>query len=536
MKHKNILKPLAVSLPILLSLTGCLGKAPMKIIDDSYRVAYQIFVYSFYDSNGDGIGDLEGIRKKLDYINDGKADKGNSLMANEIWLTPVSPSLTYHKYDVMDYKNIDKEFGTLEDFKALVDDCHKRNIKVIFDLVMNHSSSRHPWFLKATEYLKTLKHGETPDPKDCPYVDYYNFSKEEKEGYTSLIGTDWYYEARFTPNMPDFNLDSDAVKKEFKDIFKFWLDMGVDGFRLDAVTYYYTGNATKNTEILSWLNKTVKEIKPDAYIVGEAWTAENEYGGYYKSGVDSFFDFEFSGSDGIIASVLKGTRPASSFVERMISADELFSKNNPNYIEAPFYTNHDIPRSAGYYSGEHRVDLIKLAGAMNLLMPGNAFVYYGEEIGMKGSGRDENKRAPMQWNKDKNAEGMCRGPKNMEEFEMMYGTLEEQANDKNSIYNYYKNAIKLRHAHPSVARGKTKVYNGFEGLNTDKVCAFTRESGEYEPVLVVINTSEEDVTQKLGTDYTELSGSLGTGETGVTVKDGTLNLPAFGVAVLVKNK
>ena len=537
MKLNKILKPLAVSLPLTLSLTGCntpLNKRPVKLIEDSYRVAYEIFVSSFYDGNGDGIGDLEGIRKKLDYINDGKAEKGTSLLANEIWLTPISPSLSYHKYDVMDYKNIDKDFGTLEDFKALVDDCHKRNIKVIFDLVMNHSSSEHPWFLEAANYLKGLKGNEKPDFNACPYANYYNFTKEQQEGYAPVEGTDWYYEARFSPKMPDFNLENEAVRNEFKDIFKFWLNIGVDGFRLDAVTYYVTGNITKNTEILTWLNKTVKEIKHDAYIVGEAWSTESEYGAYYTSGVDSFFDFEFSGSDGVIANILKGINPASNFAERMIKADELFSGNNPNYINAPFYTNHDIPRSAGYYSGEHRVDLIKLAGAMNLLMSGNAFIYYGEELGMKGSGRDENKRAPMQWTKDNNAAGMCKGPKDMEEFEMMYGTLEEQADDKNSIYNYYKNAIKLRHVFPVIARGKTKLYEGFENLDSDTVSAFTRNMADdsYESVLIVINTSENNISQKLGKDYTKLGSFLVTGEKEVTIKDGILNLPSFSIAIL----
>ena len=537
MKLNKILKPLAVSLPLTLSLTGCnapLSKKPVKLIEDSYRVAYEIFVSSFYDSNGDGIGDLEGIRKKLDYINDGKAEKGNSLLAKEIWLTPISPSLSYHKYDVMDYKNIDKDFGTLEDFKSLVEDCHKRNIKVIFDLVMNHSSSDHPWFLEATNYLKGLKADEEPDFNACPYANYYNFTKKQQDGYAPIEGTNWYYEARFSPRMPDFNLENEAVKNEFKDIFKFWLDIGVDGFRLDAVTYYVTGSITKNTEILTWLNKTVKEIKPDAYIVGEAWSTESEYGAYYASGVDSFFDFEFSGSDGIIANILKGIKPASNFAERMIKADELFSGNNPNYINAPFYTNHDIPRSAGYYSGEHRVDLIKLAGAMNLLMSGNAFIYYGEELGMKGSGRDENKRAPMQWAKDSNMAGMCKGPKDMEEFEMMYGTLEEQAEDKNSIYNYYKDAIKLRHSFPVIARGKTKLYDGFENLDSETVSAFTRNMPDdsYESVLVVINTSENSINLKPGKDYTKLGSFLVTGEEDVTIKDGMLNIPSFGIAIL----
>lgn len=539
MKFNNIIKPLAVSLPLTISLTGCsasLNKPPVKLIEDSYRVAYEIFVSSFYDSNGDGIGDLEGIRKKLDYINDGKAEKGDSLLANEIWLTPISPSLSYHKYDVMDYKNIDKDFGTLEDFKALLEDCHKRNIKVIFDLVMNHSSSDHPWFLKATSYLKTLKSNEEPDYKVCPFANYYNFTKKKQEGYAPVKGTKWYYEARFSPKMPDFNLENEAVRNEFKDIFKFWLDNGVDGFRLDAVTYYVTGSITKNTEILTWLNKTVKEINPDAYIVGEAWSTESEYGAYYKSGVDSFFDFEFSGSDGIIANILKGTTPASSFAERMVRADELFSENNPNYINAPFYTNHDLPRSAGYYSGERRVDMIKLAGAMNLLMSGNAFIYYGEELGMKGSGRDENKRAPMQWTKDQNAEGMCKGPKDMEEFEMIYNTLEEQSDDENSIYNYFKNAIKLRHSYPVIARGKTGLYEGFENGNPDSVSVFTRimPDDSYEPVLVIINTSENDLSQKLGNDYNKLGNFLVTGENEVKIKDGMITIPSFSIVILTR--
>lgn len=539
MKLNNIIKPLAATLPLTLSLTACNASSvgtPIKLIDDNYRVTYQIFVSSFYDSNGDGIGDLEGIRKKLDYINDGKAEKGTSLLANEIWLTPVSPSLSYHKYDVMDYKNIDKDFGTLDDFKSLVDDCHKRNIKVIFDLVMNHSSSEHPWFVEAVNYIKGLKKGEEPDFNTCPYANYYNFTKKKQEGYAPIEGTDWYYEARFSPKMPDFNLENEAVRSEFKDIFKFWLGLGVDGFRLDAVTYYVTGSITKNTEILTWLNKTVKEIKPDAYIVGEAWSTESEYGAYYKSGVDSFFDFEFSGSDGVIAKILKGVSPASSFAERMIREDELFSGNNPHYVNAPFYTNHDIPRSAGYYSGERRVDMIKLAGAMNLLMSGNAFIYYGEELGMKGSGRDENKRAPMQWTKDANAVGMCKGPKDMEDFEMMYGSLEDQKDDETSIYNYFKKAIKLRHIYPVIARGKTALYDGFENANPDTVSVFTRSMADksYEPLLIVINTSENDVSQKLGKDYTKLESFLVTGDKEVTIKDGMINIPSFGIAILTR--
>ena len=169
-------------------------------------------------------------------------------------------------------------------------------------------------------------------------------------------------------------------------------------------------------------------------------------------------------------------------------------------------------------------------------MSGNAFIYYGEELGMKGSGRDENKRAPMQWTKDRNAEGMCKGPKDMEEFEMIYSTLEEQSDDENSIYNYFKNAIKLRHSYPVIARGKTGLYEGFENGNPDSVSVFTRimPDDSYEPVLVIINTSENDLSQKLGNDYNKLGNYLVTGENEVTIKDGMITIPSFSIAILTR--
>lgn len=535
---KHLLKSICLALSTSLSLTGCSlpnTKKKLNIIDDKYRTAYQIFVYSFYDSNGDGIGDLKGIQEKLDYINDGNPDSEEDLALNQIWLTPISPSISYHKYDVIDYKGIDSEFGTMEDFDALLEECHKRGIQVILDLVMNHSSSKHPWFLEASNYLKTLKAGEEPDKSKCKYVDYYNFTKKAETGYAPLKGTEWFYEARFWEGMPDFNLDNPEVQAEFNDIFKFWLEKGIDGFRLDAVTSYYTGRPSKNKEILTWLNQSVKAIKPDAYIVGEAWTDVSEYGEYYGSGVDSFFDFEFSGSDGVIAKVLKGLLPASDYVKNQVKSEALFASKNKDYINAPFYTNHDIPRSAGYYSGEFRIEQIKLSGAMNLLMKGNAFIYYGEELGMKGSGKDENKRAPMQWFENIKEKGMCKGPKNMEEIKMLYGNLENQKMDKNSIYHYYKKAIKLRNTYPIIARGSTFEEEIF---SSEKVTSFSRSlpDNKFEPLFISINTSGEEQSLTLPSDfpYQKLIDSLVTGEAEVSLKERTLLLPPFSIALLSK--
>ena len=242
-----------------LSVMQEFNTAQPQISQDNYRTWYEVFVYSFYDGDGDGIGDLAGLTEKLDYINDGDPATDTDLGCDGIWLMPVMPSTTYHKYDVTDYCAIDSEYGTMEDFDAFVEACHERGIHVIIDLVMNHSSTQHEWFQTAAEYLRNLPEGAEPDAAECPYVDYYHFSRENGGGYCELDGTDWYYEAQFWSEMPDLNLDSEAVREEFAGIVDFWLDKGVDGFRLDAAKEYESGNIEGNVEILSWFNTMVKE-------------------------------------------------------------------------------------------------------------------------------------------------------------------------------------------------------------------------------------------------------------------------------------
>ena len=278
---------------------------PLQVIDDNYRTYYEVFVYSFCDSDGDGVGDLQGLISKLDYINDGDDATDTDLGCNGIWLMPVNPSPTYHKYDVADYYAIDEEYGTLEDFRELLAACDERGIKVIMDLVLNHSSSQNPWFQEACAYLKGLDGGE-PDAAECPYVDYYHFSKEQGGGYYPVEGTDWFYEAQFWSEMPDFNLDCEPLREEIAKITKYWLDMGVGGFRLDAVKEFYSGAPQSNIDFLAWLTDAVKEQKQDAYLVGEAWLDMADYAPYYGSGIDSVFNFAFADKDGIISKVLNG--------------------------------------------------------------------------------------------------------------------------------------------------------------------------------------------------------------------------------------
>ena len=508
----------------------------LQIIDDNYRTYYELFVYSFYDSDSDGIGDLQGVLDKLDYLNDGDDTTDTDLGINGIWLMPVMPSTTYHKYDTTDYENIDPQYGTLDDFQKLLTACHDRGIRVILDLAMNHSSSRHPWFLQATEYLKNLPEGAEPDSSECPYIDYYHFSREAQSGYAQVNGADWYYEARFWDGMPDLDLQNEEVRREFEQVADFWLDMGVDGFRLDAVKEYVTGSVEDNVEILSWFADYVHGKDPENYLVCECWTDQNTYAQYYASGVDSMFDFTFADKSGIIANVVNGKASAASYAKNLEAEQAMYAQYNPDYINAPFYTNHDMARSAGYYSGDDSEKQMKIAQAMNLMMSGSAFLYYGEELGMKGSGKDENKRAPMYWSEDATTDGMCKGPADMDSIKMKYGALDTQEADGNSIYQFIKQTIKLRNEYPEIARGTVKFE---ENISDDKVCVIKKTYGDSE-ILLVYNLAPESanvdlsgvtVGGKSGSDL-EIGGVLLTDAKEAAFSDGTLTMPGYSVVIV----
>lgn len=514
---------------------------PLQMIDDNYRTYYEVFVYSFCDSDGDGVGDLQGLISKLDYINDGNDATDTDLGCSGIWLMPVNPSPTYHKYDVTDYYAIDEEYGTLEDFQTLLAECDRRGVKVIMDLVLNHSSSQNPWFVEACEYLRGLD-GAEPDAAQCPYFEYYHFSKEQGGGYYQVEGTDWYYEAQFWSEMPDLNLDCEALREEIANITEYWLDMGVGGFRLDAVKEYYSGAPQANIDFLAWLTDTVKSQKEDAYLVGEAWLDMADYAQYYGSGIDSIFDFAFADKDGIISKVLNGSS-AAKYGAAIASLDETFGTYNADYIDAPFYTNHDMGRSAGYYAGDNSAAQTKMAGAMNLFMGGSAFVYYGEELGMKGSGKDENKRAPMYWSMNPDAEGMCDGPADMEDVKMKFESFEEQEKDDTSVYHYYKKVIKIRNQNPEIARGKAEyvLVGDFLAEDTkESVCAIKKTYGDSELLLIFVTgpeTEELDLTgitlngKNIGAD-TEIRGTLVTSEERIGFENGKAVMPGFSVLVL----
>ena len=500
------------------------------------RTTYEVFVYSFCDSDRDGIGDLPGLLSKLDYINDGDPTGGEDLGMTGLWLMPVFPSNTYHKYDVTDFVGIDPSYGTLEDMDALIAACHERGMTVILDLAVNHTSTAHPWFQEAARYLRSLPSGQAAVKEECPYVWYYQFAREQYEGYVPLPDSEWYYEARFWSEMPDLNLTTPEVRKELKDVIDFWLDRGVDGFRLDAVTSYFTDNREAGIEFTQWLTQTAKERNPSAYIVGEAWADQYTYAQFYKSGIDSLFDFAFAGRDGLISRVVNRTTGLRSFAEGMAQEEELYASMNPSYVNAPFYSNHDMDRGAEYYT-ENDGAKVKTAEALNLLMTGNAFIYYGEELGMRGAGRDENKRAPMYWSDDPNAPGMCKGPSGMDEIRMEYGSLEKQIGDPNSIFNYIREAVKIRESLPVIARGRTVR---IPELEEDRFCGFLRTDSANRgagDVLVLINTGDTAVTRRLPdsvADYRNMCAALYTGARNAQISNGEITIPAGGILFLQK--
>lgn len=503
----------------------------LNVIDDNYRNYYEIFVYSFCDSDGDGIGDLNGVTSKLDYI----ADMG----FNGIWLMPIMPSPSYHKYNVKDYYDIDPQYGTMADFESLVSECDKRGIKLIIDLVMNHTSKEQEWFASAAQSLRQQPCGAAKDeeclseplcPDHNPYVDYYFFTDEKPVNGSYYQTGSHYFEAVFSDDMPELNLDNPNVRKEFEKIAKFWLDKGVGGFRLDAVKEYFSGSPDKNIEVLSWFMDYCKSVAPDCYVVGEVWESFTAYTKYYQSGIDSVFGFTMAQEDGKIAKTMNASgadNSVKSFAQAMTIVETKLASFSDTAIDAPFIGNHDTNRAAGIL----RYDLTKMKAAAGLLltMSGSPFVYYGDEIGLSGSGRDENKRAPMIW--DESGSGLTYGPPNMEQQENRFESVEAQLADENSLLNYYKRALRIRNENPCIARGKTEVIN-----ITGQDIAAVRRTFEDDSIVIVYNYSDEEKSisdELLDLENSQIRGYLTVDSEQEATLGESLVMPPYSIAFLV---
>lgn len=489
----------------------------LNIIDDNYRNWYEVFVRSFFDSNNDGLGDLKGLEKKLGYIKE--------MGFNGIWLMPICQSNTYHKYDVVDYYTVDKEYGTNEDFKSMINTAHEMGINVIVDLVLNHTSSANEWFKKATT---ALKNGETTG-ENAKYIDYYNFDTAQKTGYKPVPGTSYYYECRFSDNMPDLNLDNQEVRDEITDIIDFWInDMGVDGFRLDACTSYYTGNVSKNVSFLNFVNTTTKSFKSDAYIVGEVWEGTDaQIRAYYNSGIDSCFTFTASQGDGKIRSTFSSLRsnPGEYFVNTLLEYQNVYNVGSM----APFLCNHDTARAGKFLMG----DTVKMAAGLLSVMSGNVFVYYGDEIGMINANDeiDPTKRIAMYWQKGV-YEGWTYMPPEgitVNASSYKYPCVAEQQEDEYSILNYYKQAMKIRNKHPEIARGtieKLPSPTGYVGV--------MKKTWNDSSVIILINLSDMesfDIDISTYGDNLTLCDTINVAATS-KLKGNTLTMQPYSIAVL----
>ncbi|QVK18897.1 alpha-amylase [Mycoplasmatota bacterium] len=449
------------------------------------RVYYEIFVRSFADSNSDGIGDFNGITQKLDYLKD--------LGIRGIWLMPIFPSPSYHGYDVTDYKNVNSQYGSMSDFENLIKEAHNRDIKIIIDFVINHTSSKHPWFIQAKNTNSSFR-------------DFYRFKSktETKTGpwYSNRINaglTDDYYYAYFWDQMPDLNFDNPEVLKEMVESAKFWLDKGVDGFRFDAALHLFTRDElyNKSEDLLSaninfWkeYRNELRKIKKDVYLVGEVWTSQSTVAAFYQ-GIDSNFNFDLA--EKIISTTKKsGDLYYAKQIQQMLEAIENFSDQG---IDAPFLTNHDQTR---LMTKLNSITLVKLASEMLFTLKGNPFIYYGEEIGMKGDKPDEYIRLPFKWT-DKETGYNTHWISS--EINQDIPSANEQIKDSDSIYNHYKTLIEMRNDHKALSKGD---FFAVKSSSANMVMFLRVSEEDKEALLIVHNLATKDDTATIDTKNLKL--------------------------------
>ncbi len=429
-------------------LSGCSKPVVADPVDDNFRTFYQIFVGSFSDSNRDGIGDLRGIIDRIDYLNDGNLNSTDSLGVQGIWLSPIFSSPSYHKYDATDYYQIDWRFGTEADLKELVDLCHERNVKVILDLAINHTSNQNEWFL---QFKEARTNGDTQNK----YYDWYScVTTAEKVGgiqYQKIAGADCWYECNFDGAMPELNFDNPEVFEETVNVAKYYLDLGVDGFRFDAVKYIYYGDTARSVDFWERYMAELRAYKPDIYTVGECWSGESEILDYYSA--MNCFNFAMSQAEGTIATAAKGNSSISKYTNYVQAYQKKVLEKNPDGMVMPFLSNHDMDRIAGAFVTENNM---RMAANLYLLCSGSPVIYYGEEIGMRGSrgseSTDANRRLAMLWGDD----DLIKDPtgSTYPADKQIQSTVASQSEDENSMLNYYRKLLTIRHTYPEIARGE----------------------------------------------------------------------------------
>lgn len=483
-------------------------------------LSYEIFVRSFYDSDGDGVGDFKGVAEKAGYL--------KKLGVGQVWLMPVNPSPSYHGYDVTDYYGVNSEYGTMDDFKSMLSALKSSGINVLIDMVLNHSSKEHEWFSSSYED----EYGGRTDSGSK--ADWYNWSTGAKTGYSRYKSL--YYESRFDSSMPDFNWDSPTFKAEVKKILNYWLDLGVAGFRLDAVRYYYYGNNGSNISALSTLVDDVKDKYPNAYFVGENWTSGSEYTDYYASGINSFFCFEksISGTDDTLIGTAKGTVNGDSFSRSIASLEATIKSKNPKAVSSYFLSNHDQDRVSKSLTG----DYAKMGASLTYLLPGTPWCYYGEEIEMKGTRitspddqSDVRRRLPMVWSST-DSTGKCNFPESnrsdLSSNDQVSLGADEQLAKPMSLVSHMRKLGEIRNSH------KDPFRNGaFTAIQTGKsqFVAY-RLAASSESIVVVHNLSDQSLALDVSSFASSLLESVDASDYKPSLAGGKLGLGGHSSAIL----
>ena len=500
-------------------------------------VVYQIYPRSFKDSNGDGIGDINGIREKLDYLKE--------LGIDVIWLSPVYKSPNDDNgYDISDYYDIMDEFGTMEDMDNLLKEANERGIKILMDLVVNHTSDEHKWFIEAKK------------SKDNEYRDYYIWrdsvdGNEPNDLGSTFSGSAWqydettgqYYLHLFSKKQPDLNWENGKVRNEVYKMMNFWVDKGIGGFRMDVIDLIgkvpdemITGNGPKLHEYLQEMNKAALEGK-DLLTVGETWGATPDVAKLYsnpeRKELSMVFQFEHIGLDQI-----EGKEKWDVKSLELLDLKKVLSKWQTELEgqgwNSLFWNNHDLPRIVSRWGNdkEYRIESAKMLATLLHGMKGTPYIYQGEELGMtnvrfddindyndieslnmykdrlsKGyshneimesiyaKGRD-NARTPMQWDDSENA-GFTTGTpwlavnKNYDKI-----NAKQCLQDENSIFNHYKKLIDIR------KNNDTIIYGDYKLLCEDdeNIFAYVRELNG-DKILVVCNFYDKDVEFKFEGDF-----------------------------------
>lgn len=481
------------------------AEIPTGIIDeqpsDTY---YEIFVRAFCDSDGDGIGDFNGLASKMDYLQD--------LGITGIWLMPVTESGSYHGYDTVDYYDVEQDYGTMEDFENMLDAAHEHGIQVIMDLVVNHSSRNNPWFLDAIT-----------NPETSPYRDYYKIEKstdydEDKDNNAtddahsgnkrlwqkSNLAPGYRYLGLFGGGMPDLNYDNPAVHDEMIRAGQFWLEKGVDGFRLDAArhiygdyldTMYTPEIADKNAAWWKDFRTGMEEVNPDVFLVGEVWEQNTDrMVPFVQDGaLESTFDFSLASE---LLDTAKNETNGGFVSELCETFDKFGFASNGKFIDCTFLTNHDQNRTMSVMEGNK--DHAKVAASLYLTLPGNPFIYYGEEVGLEGMKPDQNIREPMPWYESNEGPGLTDWLEGKNKYSLGGETsVEAQEDDPASILSHYKELLRWRKEIPALGDGDVAEYD----LGNESVASYIRMTNN-SSVLVATNLTGEAVTVTVKADNT----------------------------------